>query len=305
VALEIGWRQETAEKEEIGLAREGIDYAWHHALNVDAFRADGVTFVVRYLSNDTSKNLTASEAQLLSEAGFDIAVVWESAADRALSGHEGGAIDAEKAMNQAKECGMPEGRPIYFGVDFDATDHQKPMIANYLRGAASVLGAKHVGVYAGYGVVKYCFDNSAVAFGWQTYAWSGGQRDSRAQLYQHKNGVVIGGVNCDRDLAYAADFGQWRRHMAEPPHFPYPASDYLGTARPDAHCHSGANPLERQNIAKWQAKMADRGWRIEATGVFSKQSERVCRSFQTEKGLHVDGLVRPAMWTKTWTAPVT
>jgi Rv2525c-like, glycoside hydrolase-like domain/Putative peptidoglycan binding domain len=287
------------------MPRKGIDYAWHHSLNLDAFRTHGVTFVVRYLSNDESKNLDASEAHLLSDGGFDLVVVWETTAKRALDGRAAGATDAKKAAAQAKACGMPARRPIYFGVDFDAQDHDLPKIANYLRGAASVIGEKRVGVYGGIRVVKHCLDHSVAKFGWQTYAWSHNQRDPRAQLYQHHNGVVIGAVNCDLDTAYHADFGQWRRRVAKAPPFPYPARDYLGTARPDPHCHSGADPIERQSIAKWQKKMADRGWRIEATGIFNRQSARVCRSFQAEKGLSVDGLVHPRTWAKTWSAPVT
>jgi Domain of unknown function (DUF1906) len=287
------------------MPREGIDYAWHHGINVDAFRSHRVTFVVRYLSNDESKNLNASEAHLLSDAGFDLVVVWEAAANRALDGRAAGATDAKKAAAQAKACGMPARRPIYFGVDFDATDHDKPKIADYLRGAASVIGVKRVGVYGGYYVVEYCLDHSVAKFAWQTYAWSGHHRDERAQLYQHKNGVVIGGVNCDLDTAYHADFGQWSRRRAKAPPFPYPADDYLGTARPDSHCHSGTDPIERQSIAKWQKKMAERGWRIEATGIFNRQSARICHGFQAEKGLTADGLVHPATWAKTWTAPVT
>jgi hypothetical protein len=286
------------------MPREGIDYAWHHALNVDAFRRAGKTFVVRYLSNDSTKNLNTSEAHLLSDAGFDLVVVWESTAKRALAGRSAGAADAKKAARQAKECGMPGRRPIYFGVDFDATDADKPRIANYLRGAASVIGLRRVGVYGGYWVIKYCFDHAVVTFGWQTYAWSGHHRDQRAQLYQHKNGVHIGGVECDLDTAYAADFGQWRQRVHAPA-FPYAADDYLGMPRPDPHCHSGGDPLERHNIARWQKKMAERGWRIEPTGVFTRQSARICHSFQAEKGLDPDGLVHPATWAKTWTAPVT
>jgi hypothetical protein len=287
------------------MPRKGIDYSWHHALNLDAFRTHGVTFVVRYLSNDASKNLDRSEAHLLSDAGFDIAVVWESTQKRALEGRGAGVTDAKKAAEQAKSCGMPARRPIYFGVDFDAQDHDLPKIANYLRGAASVIGEKRVGVYAGIRVVRHCLDHALATFGWQTYAWSGGERDPRAQLYQHKNGVVIGGVNCDLDTAYHPDFGQWRQRIAKAPPFPYPASDYLGTARPDPHCHSGTDPIERQTIAKWQKKMAERGWRIEATGVFNRQASRICHNFQAEKGLTADGLVHPGTWKKTWAAPVT
>ncbi len=287
------------------MPREGIDYAWHHALNVDAFRAHGATFVLRYLSNDATKNLTASEAIMLSDGGLDVAVVWEAAARRPLAGKAAGATDAKKAAAQAKDCGMPANRPIYFGVDFDATDGDKPKIAEYLKGAASVLGTKRVGVYGGYYVVKYCFDHSVVGFGWQTTAWSGGQRDQRAQLYQHGYGVSIGGVDCDIDTAYAPDFGQWRIGAAKAPPFPYPADNYLGTARPDPRCHSGADAIERQNIARWQKKMAERGWNIQANGMFSKQSTRICRDFQAEKGIDADGQVHPDTWKKTWTAPVT
>lgn len=287
------------------MSREGIDYAYHHALNLDALRAAGVTFAMRYLSHDAAKNLSAGEAQLLGDGGIDIGVVWESSARRALAGHDAGVADATTAASQATACGMPAGRPIYFAVDFDAADADKPKLADYLRGAAQVLGLDAVGVYGGYWVVKYCFDESVAAFGWQTYAWSGGHRDSRAQIYQHLNGVSIGGLACDRDTALAADFGQWRPHSPAPPTFPYPADHYLGTARPDNRCHWGGNPIDRHTVAMWQAKMAQRGWRIQATGIYTAQSNRICRSFQTEKGLDCDGLVGPTTWAATWTAPVT
>lgn len=192
------------------MPREGIDYAWRNGVDTDAFRRAGATFVVRYLSHDARKNLSAPEAQVLSEAGFDIVVVWESSARRACDGKNAGAEDAHAAAAQAKACGMPANRPIYFGVDFDAAEGDKPKIVDYLHGAAGVLGGRRVGVYGGYWVVKHCFDHAAIAFGWQTYAWSGGRRDRRAQLYQHRNGLKIGGVSCDLDTAYAPDFGQWR-----------------------------------------------------------------------------------------------
>jgi peptidoglycan hydrolase-like protein with peptidoglycan-binding domain len=286
------------------MPREGIDYAWHHGVDTDAFRQGGATFVVRYVSHDESKNLSAGGAQLLSDAGFDLAVVWESTQCRAREGNAAGAADAHTAAAQAKASGMPANRPVYFAVDFDASDDDLPGVVDYLAGAASVLGRRSVGVYGGYRVVGHCLDQKVAQFAWQTYAWSAGRRDPRAQLYQHRNGVIIGGVSCDRDTAFAADFGQWRVQTAKAPPFPYPAADYLGTARPDPHCHSGTTPLERQHIARWQKKMAERGWRIDATGVFNRQSERVCIQFQTEKALAVDGLVGPKTWRATWTSPV-
>ena len=102
---------------------------------------------------------------------------------------------------------MPEGRPIYFGVDFDAAASQQGTINAYFDGAISVLGKQRVGAYAGYYVIKRLFDAGKITWGWQTYAWSGGKWDSRAQLRQVKNGVVIAGGDCDIDEARAR--GLW------------------------------------------------------------------------------------------------
>ena len=51
------------------MPRQGIDYAWHHSLNLDAFRTHGVTFVVRYLSNDLDEFLRANRHAPPSDAG--------------------------------------------------------------------------------------------------------------------------------------------------------------------------------------------------------------------------------------------
>ncbi|QKW40723.1 peptidoglycan-binding protein [Actinomadura sp. NAK00032] len=49
----------------------------------------------------------------------------------------------------------------------------------------------------------------------------------------------------------------------------------------------------------------NRGWRIAADGAYGPRSESVCRSFQAEKGLAVDGIVGPATWRAAWEAPIT
>jgi peptidoglycan hydrolase-like protein with peptidoglycan-binding domain len=289
------------------VSREGVDYAWHGPIDTRAFRAAGVTFAMRYLSHDDGKNLHRGEADRLSGAGIDVGVVWETTPRRPLSGFDAGVEDARNASTQAARCGMPPGRPIFFAVDYDAPDGDKPTIANYLTGAASVLGgAGSVGVYGGYWVVKYCLDRQVARYAWQTRAWSGGQRDPRAHLYQHTIDVRIGGVACDLNTGYPADFGQWRSRAAPAaPPFPYPAADYLATPREDVHCHSGADPRERAIVTRWQLKMANRAWRIAVDGSFGAESDRVCRRFQEEKGLLVDGKVGPITWSSTWTAPVT
>ncbi|MDN3352440.1 glycoside hydrolase domain-containing protein [Actinomadura sp. DC4] len=188
---------------------EGIDYAFGRP-TMAALKSAGITFVCRYLSHSPSKNLTSSEARTLTDAGIWIVVVWETTAKRALDGRAAGAADATSARAQARDCGMPDDRPVYFAVDWDASSGQQSAINAYLDGAASVLGREQVGIYGGYGPVKRALDGGHARWAWQTYAWSGGKWDSRAQLQQYSNGHTIGGVGCDYDRAEADDYGQWR-----------------------------------------------------------------------------------------------
>lgn len=191
------------------MAPEGIDYAFGRP-SITALQDAGVKFVCRYLSRSPSKNLDHLEANALSEAGIWIVVVWETSAKRALDGYAGGAEDALDAQVMAQGCGMPEDRPIYFAVDWDASTGQQAAINAYLDGAASVLGGSRVGIYGGYGPVKRALDSGHASWAWQTYAWSGGRWDPRAHLQQYSNDHTLDGVGVDYDRAEKSDFGQWR-----------------------------------------------------------------------------------------------
>lgn len=61
----------------------------------------------------------------------------------------------------------------------------------------------------------------------------------------------------------------------------------------------------------WQDRMRQRGWLnssgdpLTVDGWYGPEAERVCRLFQNEKGLSVDGIVGPDTWNATWEAPTT
>ncbi|HEY0476616.1 MAG TPA: glycoside hydrolase domain-containing protein [Kofleriaceae bacterium] len=191
------------------VVQTGVDYAWSRP-SPSGLRSAGYTFAVRYLSYDTTgKNLTASEARALQAAGVDVVSNWEYGASDALKGSARGASDAQEALRQATAAGMPAGRPIYFSVDFDATEAQQAAINDYFDGVSSVLGTARTGAYGGFYPIQRLFNAGKIAWGWQTFAWSGGQWDARAQLRQVRNGVTIAGGDCDIDEAQTADFGQW------------------------------------------------------------------------------------------------
>jgi len=185
----------------------GVDYPWTHP-SAKALQDAGKKFACRYLSRDTEKNLSLAEARDLAAHGMSSVVVWETTANRALSGRTGGIADARAAALQATACGMPSGRPVYFATDWDVTEAQQSVVNAYLDGAGSVIGKSWVGVYGGYYAVKRALDGGHAEWGWQTFAWSGGQWDSRAVIRQG-NQAKIGGVTVDLDTALAADYGQW------------------------------------------------------------------------------------------------
>ena len=189
--------------------RLGLDYSWGRP-RPHVVVQSGYSFICRYLSRDTTgKNLTRAEADAARAAGLDIVVVWEHSASEALGGYAQGAQNAREAVRQAAACGMPSDRPIYFAVDFDATPGQQSVINSYFDGVASVIPRSRVGAYAGYYVMDRLFNAGKITWGWQTYAWSGGRWDSRAQLRQVLNGITVDGAPCDRNEAHAGDFGQW------------------------------------------------------------------------------------------------
>lgn len=61
----------------------------------------------------------------------------------------------------------------------------------------------------------------------------------------------------------------------------------------------------RDDLRRWQERMRGRGWDIGADGLYGPNTEEVCRKFQAEKRLTVDGLIGPNTWRAAWTAPVT
>lgn len=191
---------------------EGVDFANQRPKGA-ALRAAGKRFVVRYLSPNTTNNprkeLTGAEVREYHGAGLSICVVWETGTSRArLGGYAGGQQDARLAHARLVALNGPTSLPIYFAVDEDTTG---PAVEAYFRGVADVIGHARTGAYGGIRPISWLFDNKRISYGWQTYAWSGGHWDSRAQAQQYNNDESIPGAGSgyDLDRATTGDYGQW------------------------------------------------------------------------------------------------
>jgi hypothetical protein len=179
----------------------GIDYAFSRPA-VSAIVAGGYGLVCRYLSwLPSGKVLDQVEAHALLSAGVDIVLNWEYDAHDCLRGGPGGHADATQAVKQAQALGYPRGAAIYHSADFDATASERSIVAEYMVAARAVHqpAGYRTGCYSGYSTIAHLFDHGVIDDGWQTYAWSDGTWDPRATLRQIRNGVKVGGADCDID----------------------------------------------------------------------------------------------------------
>lgn len=185
---------------------QGVDYAWSHPTR-KGLQQSHKQFVIRYLSNDPSKNLSVLEEKNLLEAGIDVVLNWEAVGNAALGGRAQGEADARSAQLEAEALGQRDAA-IYFSVDFEPTADQRTAIVEYFQGVNSVIGLERTGAYGGLQLIGWLFDDKVIHWGWQTLAWSYGKWDPRAVLRQYSVNDTVGGASVDLDVAVAEEYGQ-------------------------------------------------------------------------------------------------
>jgi hypothetical protein len=164
----------------------GIDCALDCTKRIAAIRGLHAQFVGRYYRQASSHwpALTSAEAKALSNAGFQIVAVWESASNVLHHfSHATGVDEGTSAYRQAMLVGQPARTPIYFAVDFDCSG---PGIAggvnDYFRGVAdgfAAIGggqsAYDVGVYGSGNTCAWLLSHGRVTYTWlaQSRGWGG------------------------------------------------------------------------------------------------------------------------------------
>jgi len=212
-----------------------IDFA-ERRIPPDEIKAAGYGGVVNYVSesrpgaNFAAKPITREYADALRAAGLQLVSNfqygkpgWPDPSDF-TRGYDGGVADAQTAQRLHGAAGGPGSAPIFFSVD-DNIDLNtwNSQAVNWFRGINSVLGVGRTGVYGdaqvcGWAIRDGVIGNSSTPghrWAWQTRAWSNGQREPAAVLYQtvvnspSNPGPLLGGINVDVDDVLAPDFGQW------------------------------------------------------------------------------------------------
>lgn len=190
----------------------------------EAIRAAGHGGAVRYISDDRTdgsmpgKPLKAAEVEAFKAAGLDLAVVWQFGKEKDADvrrGAAGGTLDALEANRRLAALGLVDW-PVFFAVDFDITLAEwNDFGVAYFRSACDVLGRARVGIYGHSRVIAWAVEDGVVAdlgggkaLGWQTKAWSQGERAPEAVLYQGTFNVPVGGVMCDVNDVWHPYWGQ-------------------------------------------------------------------------------------------------
>lgn len=194
---------------------------------------DGVIVYVSELrpgANFDFKPVTREYADALRAADLHIASVyqygkpgWPTPSDY-TRGYEGGVADAQTALRLHAAAGGGDSAPIFFSVDEDIDINTwKSVAAEWFRGINSVLGVDRTGIYGHFRACAWAIQDGVIGssttaghwWAWQTSAWSHGEREARAVLYQavvntpSSPGPLVGGIHVDVDDVLAADFGQW------------------------------------------------------------------------------------------------
>lgn len=172
-------------------------------------KAAGFSGVIRYLTKTGSKRLTYPELVSYQIAELDVHAVYEDSAGRANAGYAAGAEDARRALVQATALGWDPvaGGCIYFAVDFDATGEKLYNVVAYFRGVASVIAARHVGVYGSALVVSTVWANGFARYRWQTDAWSHGYVGA-CDIHQ-RGQTTVDGIHVDVNEVLSDDTGSW------------------------------------------------------------------------------------------------
>ena len=182
----------------------------------------GADFEAKPVTRDYADALRAAGLHMVSNYQYG-KPGWPDPSDY-TRGHDGGVADARTAQRLHAAAGGPDSAPIFFSVDDDIDlNTWKSVAVEWFRGLNSVLGVERTGIYGHSRACGWAIDDGVIGhsttaghrWAWQTSAWSHGEREPRAVLYQavvdtpSTPGISLGGINVDLDDVLAADYGQW------------------------------------------------------------------------------------------------
>ncbi|MGO2860615.1 MAG: peptidoglycan recognition protein family protein [Brevibacterium sp.] len=172
-----------------------------------------------------------------------------------------------------------------------------------------------------YGTTLGLYDKGAPVEEWQKGAlgysdedadgYFGPQTEGDTEDFQEAHGLVADGLVGEKTWAAFKDGDEApeepetaKKSGGDAPKFPLRSGHYFGPKSWGGHSHSGYYN-HRSDMREWQQQMQDRGWSLDVDGLYGRETNKITKQFQAEKGLKADGLIGPKTWAAAWTEPVT
>jgi hypothetical protein len=190
-----------------------------------ALKAAGVVGVCRYMATHSSigKIIGRAEYEELGEAGLDVVLNWEQAANDWLGGARSGHAHGAAAVAFVRAMGHPTGRPLPGSADFDMrlTEWNSSGRAYAVAYRDTVRDGGYVpGVYGAYDLLTWCRDLGGYGMFWQSMStgWSGGRNKSLwpgVHLRQRFSAVTIAGQEVDKNDIHRSDWAMQREEVPD------------------------------------------------------------------------------------------
>lgn len=199
------------------MTQRAIDFAQGFSLGlINRLKEHDVLLVGRYVGNPGwSKDLTAQELRAYHTAGIAVFFIFETTADWMLGGYAKGRVAATAAVKHVRQLGGPDHPTVYMAADFDVRAGEIDKVLATQKGANSVLGKGHRGMYGGGKLLTKAFDAGLIDHGFNAAATAWGPVDPRCGLVQ-----VLGQQWGNLGIGYDTD--HWRKLNVG--QYPKPAS---------------------------------------------------------------------------------
>lgn len=286
-----------------------IDYAWQHP-QPGAIRDAGYTAVIRYVSADPTKDLSATESVSLHDAHLGIGLVYETTAQRALGSTVAGQQDGAAMLARLQQLGAPEGIPALANVgDWSVQEGQVGAITAYYKAFRDQLGAYQAGAggYGPGGLIDHLARQWPADIWWQNainaLGWSGSIVHPEASIYQRVSPTraLTGAQGSYDEDAYG--FGPrpvlaWWQTGTPPPTPTPPPTDWwlkMPTLR-----QGNTGPAVRTAQGLLLARYYQLGHTGQLgdglDGAFGPLTDAAVREAQGAAHITVDGIIGPQTW---------
>jgi glycoside hydrolase-like protein len=192
---------------------KGLDANVHCTDQAQCIKQAGFDFVGRYYKFvSRAQPLTRAEAIALSRAGLYIVAVYENGRPTRAGyfSHTKGLQDGKRAYEYARDViGQPEGAPIYFAVDYDASiPDLDGVITEYFGGLAQAFDAASsgnpaypIGVYGSGCTCAWLLKHTSVTYTWlaMSRGWCGSRTFAGWNLRQSASEHAVCGIAVDLD----------------------------------------------------------------------------------------------------------